>query len=221
VTFQPNLADRNKKEWPALVDVLSGRSRERILLFEGCSGVGKSELLHQAAAYARKLELPVARVDFKGGILKIGDVLGQLELDLGEHLPHFSREGADKTYLLRKDLRALRQPVVLIFDSYEYAADSQAVADWLNQQLFTEVETALNVAVIIAGQRLPDVEKSRWRDLARHFEMEPITELEPWEEWVARCYPAFKEKGHLPTVLKLAAGSPLLMATFCATIAKS
>jgi SEFIR domain len=47
--FQPDMANRNKKEWPALVQMLSGHSRERILLFEGASGLGKSALVRQAA----------------------------------------------------------------------------------------------------------------------------------------------------------------------------
>jgi hypothetical protein len=221
VAFQPDIADRSEREWPALVDLVTGRARERILLFEGGTGVGKSELLRQATAYAKRLGLPVAPVDFKGGGLKIEDVLGQLDLEIGEHLPNFSREGANKTHLLRKDLRALRKPVLLVFDAYEGAADNKIVADWVNYQLLAEVETALSLLVILAGQRVPDLTKANWRDLARHLSLEPITALEPWEKWVARYYPNLKDKGDLPTILKLAAGSPLLMASYCAAIAKS
>jgi SEFIR domain-containing protein len=174
VEFEPDLADRNKKEWPAVVDLLAGHSRERILLLEGGSGLGKSELVRQAAAYAKKLGLPVARVDFRVGTLNTEAILGQLYLDLGDHLPNFSREGANKTFLLCKDLRALRQPVFLILDSYEDAADNKPVADWLNQQLLTEVENAFSLAVVVAGQRVPDLAKVGWRDLARHLRLEPI-----------------------------------------------
>lgn len=51
--FRPNLADRSKEEWPAIVELLAGRSRERILLYEGASGLGKSTLLRQASVYAK------------------------------------------------------------------------------------------------------------------------------------------------------------------------
>ena len=132
--FQPDLADRNKKEWPAVIDLLAGRSRERILLYEGGTGLGKSELLRQAAVYAKKLGIAVVWVNFKGGGLSLAEVLGQFDLDLSVHLPNFAREGASKTHLLRKDLRALRQPVLIIFDSYEAAHDNKPVADWLSQQ---------------------------------------------------------------------------------------
>jgi hypothetical protein len=222
IEFQPDLADRVKAEWQAIVDLLAGRSRERILLFEGGSGLGKSVLVRQAATYAKKLSIPVVRVDFKGGGLDVAGVLGQFDLDLGGHLPNFFREGAGKTHLLRKDLRALRQPVLIIFDSYEDAADNKTVTDWLGQQLLDEVETALGLAVIVAGQRVPASTNAFWRDLARYLALGPITELEHWEPWVERRYPGFRHKGaHLPTVLMITGGNPALITSACEAIAKS
>src|SRR5262249_26462991 len=70
--YQPDMANRNAKEWPALVELLSGRSRKRILLYEGASGLGKSALAREATVYARKMNIPVVRVDFKGGGLDVG-----------------------------------------------------------------------------------------------------------------------------------------------------
>ena len=222
VEFKPDLADRVKTEWQAIVDLLAGRSRERILLFEGASGLGKSVLIHHAATYGKKLGIPVVRVDFKGGGLDVADVLGQFDLDLGAHLPNFSHQGAAKTHLLRKDLRALRQPVLIIFDSYENAADNKTVTDWLCQQLLNEIETALGIAVIVAGQMVPDSARASWRELARHLQVGPITELEHWEPWIERRYPTFRHKGaHLPTVLMIAHGNPAVIATYCEAIAKS
>jgi hypothetical protein len=221
VTFQPDLANRIKKEWPAVADLLAGRSHKRILLLEGARGLGKSEIVRQAIIYAKKLELPIARVDFKGGKLSTEDVLGRIDLELGVHLPNFSREGGIKTHLLCKDLRALRRPVLFIFDSYEDADVNKTVTDWLNQQFLTEVETALSLAVIVAGQKVPDFPNALWRDLALHLPLEPITELEHWEGWVLRHYPSFKEKGDLLTALKLSHGNPSVMANFCAAIANS
>jgi len=161
-------------------------------------------------------------VDFKGGGLDVAAVLGQLYLDLGAHLPNFSQQGADKTHLLRKDLRALQQPVLIIFDSYEDVAENKTVADWLCQQLLNEIETALGLAVIVAGQTVPDSASAFWRELARHVLLGPITELEYWEPWIERRYPSFRHKGaHLPTVLMIAHGNPAVIATSCEAIAKS
>jgi len=218
--FQPDLADRDQEEWPAIVELLAGQSRERILLFEGDSGLGKSELVRQAASYGKTLGIPVAPVNFKGGALMIEDILGQIDLELGTHLPNFSGGGASKIHLLRKDLRALREPVCLVFDSYEDVADNKTVADWLSLQLLAEVETAVSLVVIVAGQKVPEFASAAWGELARYIRLRPITEIGPWQQWISRHYPGLQEKGHLPTILKLAGGRPSAMASFCAAIAK-
>jgi hypothetical protein len=57
--FQPDFADREKTEWQAIVDLLAGRSSERILLIEGASGLGKSMLIRHAATYAKELGILV------------------------------------------------------------------------------------------------------------------------------------------------------------------
>ncbi len=221
VPFAPDVADRTG-EWPMIVELLAGTLRERILLFEGGSGLGKSVLVRHATAYAKKLGIPVVRVDFKGGGLKLEDVLGQFDLDLGEHLPKFCREGASKTHLLRKDLRALRRAVLLIFDSYEYAAGNKVVADWLSLQLLAEVETALGVAVIVAGKKVPNFANAVWRDSSRHIPLTPITDPADWEPWVEQRYPGFREKGaHLPTVLMVTKGIPAIVDATCKAIAQS
>ena len=131
--FVPDLADRHD-EWPAIVKLLAGRSSQQILLYEGESGLGKSQLLRQGKLYAEKLGIPTVRVDFKGSAVNIDHILGRFDLDLSTHLPNFSRDGANKTSLLLKDLRSLEQPVLVIFDSYETIADNSTIVDWLNQQ---------------------------------------------------------------------------------------
>jgi hypothetical protein len=84
-----------------------------------------------------------------------------------------------------------------------------------------EVETALGLAVIVAGQKVPDYASAGWRDLVRHLPLEPITDIEHWEPWVERRYPGFRDKGaHLPTVVMAANGNPALISTLCETIVK-
>jgi len=219
--FRPKLADR-LREWPAIVDLLAGRSRERILLFEGPSGLGKSALVRQAAAYAKGLSVPVVQLDLKGGGLDLEGILGQFYLDLGQNLPDFSREGGSKTILLRKDLRGLRQPVLAIFDTYEGCVGNQTVVDWINQQFLIDVETALGLTVIVAGQRVPDYNGARWQDQARHFALKPITEIEHWEPWVKEHHPDFQDKRvDLNTLIRATEGKPSLMSSLFETISKS
>lgn len=109
------------------------------------------------------------------------NILDQFDLDLGEdYLPSFVQAAAAETRLPHKDLRALRRPILAIFDSYEEAAGNDPVASWLSQQLLVEVVTSLGLAVIVGGQKVPDFANARWRDLTQHIPLEPITELDYW-----------------------------------------
>lgn len=221
VAFEPDCADRRDTEWPVIRDLLTGRSRERILLVEGReSGLGKTELLRETARFACLLNIPVARINLKGG-LDVPGVLGQFELELEDCLTNFCREGANKTHLLRKDLRNLRSPVLVLFDHFEDVANNLTLVNWLTQQFLPEVETALGLIAIVAGQRVPPQSAATWGSLTRHIELQPIEKLEHWEPWVGRKFPSFKEKGgHLPTIVMLAKGNPAMVSNFCRTIAK-
>lgn len=221
IAFEPDLADRTE-EWPAVVDLLAGRLHKRILVVQGGTGLGKSALVREGRRYAKELAIPVALVDLKA-VTDVAALFGQLDLELGEHLPTFSREGASKTHVLRKDFRALRRPVLLVLDGYDKAiADNKPVADWVNQQLLVEVETSLALAVIVAGQETPDLAHAGWRDLARHVRLEPIKDTAAWETWVHRRYPRFQDKGaHLPTVLMATGGNPAIAVSFLDAIAQS
>jgi len=97
VEFRPTLADR-LKEWPAIVELLAGRLRERILRLEGPCGLGKSALVRQATLYAKTLGVPVVQLDLKGGGVDVEGILGQFYLDLGQKLPNFSREGGARLF---------------------------------------------------------------------------------------------------------------------------
>jgi hypothetical protein len=212
VEFSPDIADRTH-EWPLVASLLTGRSRERILLIEAsAAGLGKSTLVRCAADYAKKLELPVAHVDFKYFGVDTGHVLGTFDLELGELLPQFRRDPT-KLHVLRKDLRALRQPLLLIFDSYETAATNKALSDLVSGVILAEAVTAPAVAVIVAGQVVPDAAHAVWRDDSRRVCLEPITRVEHWEGWLARKFPSFREKkADINTILMATGGNPKVVA---------
>ncbi len=220
MAFTPQLADRIH-EWPTMVDLLAGRRQGRILLLQGASGLGKSALIRQAESYADKIGIRRVKVDFKGGTVDLAGLLGQFDLDLGDLLPTFSREGANKTHLLRKAIRALRQPLLAIFDSYEDAAFNNIVTDWLHQQFLPEVETSLGLVVIVAGQKVPEFVHAGWRDLVHHLPLTPISDSEHWVEWIGLRYPNFHDRGaHLPTIVMAAQGNPAIVSNLCENIVK-
>lgn len=218
IPFTPDLADR-QHEWPIIHKLLHGQLAERIVLIEGhSSGLGKSTLLHEVKKYAKSLQIPVVALDFKGATVDFATILGEFDLELGYLLPNFSRD--NRVHLLRKDLRALRHPVLVLLDTYEAIADNLALTDWLSQQLFNEVDSAPALCVIIAGQKIPNYQHSSWRSLVKPLLLQPITEVEHWHPWVVQRYPGFSMKGaDLATVLMCAQGNPSLVNNFCAAIA--
>ncbi len=221
IDFQPDQADRTDEEWPAIRDLLAGRARQRILLCEGGSGLGKTLLLRQARQYASRLDIPVVGIDCKLDGLKDATIHGEFHLELGELLPNFSRDGANKLHLLRKDLRALRRPVLVTIDTYEAIAGNKPLEDWFSQFLL-EVETALGLVVIIAGQKVPDHRQTAWHEQARHMPLRPITELDHWRPWVEKRYPVLAEKrADLRTLLMYSDGNPARMSNCCEVIANS
>lgn len=218
--FRPDIADRHESEWPAIVDLLAGRSRERILMFRAESGYGKSELIRQCASYARQLGIDVAILDFKAPYQDVRELLGQLDLDLGRHLPAFSQQGADKMHLFCKGLRSLRQPILIILDTYENAARVQSLADWVCYQLLSEVERSLSLAVIVAGQLCPDPSSATWRRFARCLSLGPIKEPSYWAPWIERQYPNFQSLNvDIRTLVMAAGGVPKTLSDLCRTIA--
>jgi hypothetical protein len=217
--FQPDIANRRVNEWPAIRNMLAGKTRHRILLLEAETGYGKSELIEWSVSYATRLQIPVAHLDFKANYGSVADILGWVCLGLGDYLPNFAGQGADKTHLLVKDLRTLRQPVLLVLDTFDKAtADFQ---DWACQNLLAEVERALSVTVIVAGQpRLPDPQEMRWRTVARRLRLGPIREVADWEPWISRRYPDFaKRKVDVSTLVWASGGVPRPFTDMCRTIA--
>jgi hypothetical protein len=172
--FEPDIANRHLKEWPAIRDMLAGKSVRRILLLEAESGYGKTELLHQSMEYARRLGMVVGHLDFRANFGGVPEILGKLAVILASTC-RFSREGGDKTHLLIKDMRALRRPLFLVLDTFEKA--TSVLSDWVCQSLMAEVERSLAVAMIVAGQpKLPDAEDVRWRLVAQRLPLGPINE---------------------------------------------
>lgn len=217
--FESRIADRNQHEWPAIVSMLAGRSRERILLLEGPSGVGKSELLRQARAYAQDRSIAVAYVDFKAGMQGVQDVLGHIDLEVGNELPNFTAARAGQTHLLRKDLRKLSQPLLLIFDTFEHAEGNRDLTEWLRLQILPEVETSPRLAIIVAGQRVPGHANENSRQPSRRFTLEPITDFDAWREWKSRHHPRVADE-NVRLLMHATKGAPNLMASLCANLAE-
>jgi len=165
--------------------MLTGQSRQRILLVEGASNTGKTLLAAEFRAYAQHLNLATALIDFKG-CPSLNDLLQTLCLDLGPTvLPTAcSATGTASLYQLISDLQRLESPLALIFDTYEQAsADAQT---WLETQLLARLDRAPAVVVVIGGQRIPEYRRFPWSILAEAIDLQPIREVDDWLEFSYR-----------------------------------
>lgn len=217
--FTPDFANR-QDVWPTIERMLTGHSRKRIVILEGETNHGKSELIRECVRYAREAGLLVVAIDFKGGHRTISHILGELDLTLGPYLPEFSGSGARDPLLLRRDLRRLERPLLVLLDTYEQALSNREVADWVQYQLLIEVEHCPALAVLVAGQESPDRKRALWKDQSQHFRLGPITETKAWEDWVRRRFPRLESADiDINTLVLASEGVPGAMAVFCSGIA--
>jgi hypothetical protein len=215
--FQLKLANRTVKEWPAIVEMLSGESTKRLVMLEAPSGYGKSALLHRASAYAQFLGIPVAQIDLKG-YATVQEVLGRIYVELKPHLPSFVRDGGSRTHLLIEDLWQLRRPVLIILDTYEKAVPS--IDEWLCQHLLPQVERAFGLAVVIGGVTCPRWDDMRWSSVTHHIAMQPIRDTAHWEQWLRDQYPHFqRDMIDVHTLTMASGGVPRIFSDLCLTIA--
>ena len=216
--FNHGLADRTQREWPAVCLLLTADAAKRILMFRGPSGYSKSALLGAAEKYTRMLRISKAYVDFKdSALLNETNVLGKLATDLRDVLPGLAA-GATR-WKLSEALGALRHPVLILLDSYEKAAGTKELREWIETQLLAEAEECDQLRFIIGGQTVPEAAEARWQDRAETVELERILDQRAWKEWVHAINPNVEEK-HIEGIVLGADGVPGTISTFLTTCAR-
>jgi hypothetical protein len=217
-SFKHGLANLTKREWPAVLLLLTADPAKRILMFNGPSGYSKSALLRAAEKYTRALRIPRAYVDFKdSALLDEANVMGKLAADLSDVLPGFA--AGSTRWELSKALRAIRQPLLLLLDTYEKAAETKELCEWIETQLLAEVEECDQLRFIIGGQKVPEAAKARWQDRAETVELDRILDQRAWKEWVHAINPNVDEK-HIEAIVLGADGVPGTISTFLETCAR-
>ncbi|MEI6342622.1 MAG: TIR and AAA domain-containing protein [Verrucomicrobiota bacterium] len=185
--FTPNIADRVRCEWPSIVRLCSGSSRERIVLLSGDSGLGKTCLLRETVRYARERQVAVAEVSLNS-FKDIQAILDRLALDLEPKLTARITQEWRQPLAFWRSLRTLPVPVVIVLDQYEAVAKSPEVVHWINQ-LLDEVEKSPGLAVIVGGQSIPERTHAPWRDNSVWHQLGPILDPNDWKPWVEKKYP--------------------------------
>jgi hypothetical protein len=200
------LADRGP-HFDAVRAALSGQSSNRIFLFKGDGASGKTQFLNELSSYAEHMGVPWTLFDFKGA-RSHEHFFEKLLLDLPDHLlPH--TRAAKSTPLLDfvNDLKGLKTPVLLLFDTFEKASEESC--SWLETLLLPCVGSLLALVVVIGGRHVPDhTQHRRWRALAEHRVLEPIKNAEDWLDYVARVYNGSLELRDIQTLAVATDGSP-------------
>jgi hypothetical protein len=194
--FKHGLADRAVNEWPAVQRLLTVGAPKRILMFKGPSGFSKSALLDAAARYAKKLlQVPVVYVDFKVSKLLIeANALRELQFGLASVLPGFATAKEPDRWVLRRALRELKQPALIVLDTYERVTETKDLVEWLETQLLAEADECDQLRFLIGGQKVPDVANARWREQAEQVELDRIHDQTMWRDWIHELNPNVDDK---------------------------
>ena len=216
--YEPQFADR-ESEWPKIVELICGRSPKRIHIIEGKTDHGKSELLKEAKSYAKQVGIPTVLVDFKA-VTTEEELLLEFHVSLGKRLPSFYK-APDKLNLLREDLRRSREPVFVIFDTYERIMKNKNVVRLVEHFLLREIEDAPAVIAIVAGQEVPDSKKPYWERIAQSFKLGPILEVEAWERWINVNFPEIVPIADIKLLVMATDGVPGIMYTACYNISQN
>ena len=166
------MADR-KEITVRFESMLCGKSARRILTISAESNYGKTHLLAELKCYAQRAGIALSLLDCKG-CPPLSELFELLSVDLG-----LGSIAARSPTLIQK-LQQLTAPALLIFDTYEKASgDSQK---WIESQLLSRIDKSSALAVVIAGQAVPDRTRYAWANSCDSVVLNPIKDGGDWHE---------------------------------------
>jgi hypothetical protein len=77
-----------------------------------------------------------------------------------------------------QDLRAFDHPVLMVLDTYEQATD--AVTGWIDGPFLSRVAQARPLRVLLAGQKVPDINNIEWGHCCASHELLGVPDAEYW-----------------------------------------
>jgi hypothetical protein len=169
---------------------------KRILLIQGESGLGKSKLTAELAAFPSKITGgPLAALlDLKSG-LDIHSLLDAFARKLRLRDVYVSAKGLEPVDCLSALFDALErraQPAVLLFDTFESGG---TYAEWVEQNVLPTAATGWWLRVVVAGKEVPNTARAAaaaWRDTAECHILKQLA----WTDWrplAARLRPELRE----------------------------
>jgi hypothetical protein len=200
-----DMADR-RPVTDQLEQMLTDRSQKRVLLLRAESNSGKTHLLAELKAYAKRLKMPQAALDCKGE-LALEQMINLIALYLGGVLIETpAASGSMRQVSLLKDLQNIEQPVLLSFDTYEQAA--LPAKNWIETQLLSRLDECPAVVAVIAGQEIPIRAKQSWSALAEEMKLEAILQASDWLDYTRRKWHPDVNLDHIEALTLATKGNP-------------
>ena len=178
----------------AFSTLLTARSAHRILLIHGGSETGKSHLTKSL------LSLLVRHTPFACGRFDLKNA-SDLDAEYSRFVQHLRIDDAIRVSRGRSlrgrldevlgALRAVAEPAVLIFDTFEQGGDFQR---WVEETVLLAVPRAPWLRVVIAGQQMPERMGAPWPDFAGPIIELRRLELKPWFDFGKRNWPDLTEE---------------------------
>jgi hypothetical protein len=180
----------------AFAKFLIPAAAKRILLIKGESGLGKSMLMAELAAFPSKISGgPLAALlDLKSGV-DIHPLLEAFARKLRLRDVYRAAKGLaplDCLSALFDALEQRAQPAVLLFDTFESGG---TYAQWVEQNILPITAVVQWLRVVVAGKEVPDTtraEAAAWRDVAERQILKKL-EWAAWRPLFARLRPELRE----------------------------
>lgn len=208
------LADR-KEQFAIFKDMIEQKIPQRIVLIEGNSNTGKTVLLNELINLAKVINLSAVKLDLKG-CPNLNELFDWLASDTGPNiLPAFnSASGSARKLALLKDLKILKTPLLVCFDTYQEIAPD--IADWLESQFLTRIDQAPGLLVLIAGQPIlssqtgkPLPDPARYPGFAISHLLKPIRDQKYWREYVRTALKSDQiTEDHIEMLIHIYDGDP-------------
>ena len=110
-------------------------------------------------------------------------------------------------------------PALILLDTFEKVAETKDFVEWIENQLFAEIEQCSQIRFLIGGQKTPNITNARWQAFADKIEMDRINDKQIWKEWIQQQNPHVEDK-HVESIVVGMDGVPGNISSVLTTFAK-
>lgn len=89
-----------------------------------------------------------------------------------------AQRSVELTHAWFEDLRANKQLILMLFDTYEKG--NTEMQEWISGPLLSRVVHAENVRVVVAGQKVPDINNIEWKSCCCAHDLYGVKEAKHW-----------------------------------------